>query len=87
MSSAQLVKMEDEEVEESQEISSMVNFLLANKNKIMQICMAADDQLDFEKFDEIYQNLLQKNIASALDASMRITILILDILDTNNITS
>lgn len=63
----------------------MVNFLIANKTKIMQLCLEDDRNLDLVKFDVIFQNIIQNNIRTALEASIRITAVILDILDVNKI--
>lgn len=67
------------------EISSMVSFMSANRNKIMQICLDDDKNLDLSLFEMIFQNIIENNIRSALVASTRITVIIFNILDVNNI--
>lgn len=66
------------------ETSSMVNFLIANRSKLMQLCMNDDRTLSLCAFDIIFQSLLEKDIVTATSKSMRITALLLDILEANN---
>ena len=61
----------------------MVNFLSANKNKIMQVCLEEDKNLDLNKFELIFQSVIRNDNITALAASTRITALIFDILDAN----
>lgn len=68
-----------------EEISSMVNFLIANRSKIMQICMGSDKNLDLDTFDLIFQKIVEKDITTALTVNIKVTALILDILDNNKI--
>lgn len=74
-----------EDSRESQEISAMVNFLVANKNKIMQICLEDDKSMELSVFENIFQNVLENKITPALLAGTRVTAIILDLLDVNNI--
>ena len=64
-------------------ILDMVNFLAANKNKIMQICLEEDKNLDLNIFELIFQSIIKNDNRTALAASNRITALIFDILDAN----
>ena len=66
-------------------ILDIVNFLTANKNKIMQICLDEDKNLDLNVFELIFQSIIRNDNRTALDASIRITSLIFDILDANKI--
>lgn len=63
----------------------MVNFLVANRSKFVQICLDDDKNLDLKTFDFIFQSIIDNNIRTALDASVRVTAVILYILDVNKI--
>lgn len=64
-------------------ISPMINFMTANKKKIMQVCLDDDMLLDLMKFDEVFEHIMNDKIDCALVCSKRITAIILDILDYN----
>lgn len=66
-------------------ISPMVNFLIAHREKIMQICLAEDKNLDLKKFDIIFRNIVNDDILSAMMNNTRLTTLIIKILDINKI--
>lgn len=75
---------------ESAEISStssmtVVGFLSANRSKLMQYCLIEDENLDLDRFDSVYHSLINGDIRTALNASVRTTALLVDILKVNNI--
>lgn len=69
---------------ESPESSSIVVFLNANRSKLMQMCME-EDQIDLNTFDTIFKSLMEGDTITALNASVRTTVLLLDIIQSNNI--
>lgn len=79
--------VDDLEACEESEISAMVNFLVANRNKIMQVCLEDDKSLQLDTFNMVLQRIIENDIRSALVGSTRITALILDILDVNKINT
>lgn len=68
-------------------ISAMVNFLVANRGKFVQICLEDDKNLDLDKFDFIFHKIMENEIRTAFEASIRITTIILNILDVNKIAT
>lgn len=66
-------------------ILSKINFLIANKNKLMQRCLQDDKTLDLKLFEIVFHAIMENKITTALGASIRLTAIILDILDINNI--
>lgn len=71
--------------EEEPEISSMVNFLEANRVKLMQVCLEDKRDLDLEVFQFVFQKIMENDIKTAYNANKRITAIIINILDLNNI--
>lgn len=63
---------------------SMVNFLVANRSKLMQLCLDDNRNLGVDGFYTIFQSLIANDIATALKRSLRTTVLLVDILDINN---
>lgn len=72
-------------IDGSCEISSIVNFLITNKSKLVQLCLDDDKMLDLKKFDIVFYSILNNNIMTALTTSTRITTMIFNILDINKI--
>lgn len=70
----------------SEDISPIVSFLVANRNKLMQICLETCRDLTLEKFDFILQKIMMNDYRTALITSKQTTVLILDILDINKIS-
>lgn len=65
----------------------MVNFLMANKSKLMQLCMDDNSKLNLDDFYTIFESIINKDVATAVSKSIRTTALLLDILDVNNIVN
>lgn len=82
-------KLDDDEEEDASSfdnsISPMVNFLVANRNKLMQICLDTFKNLDLEQFDYLLQKIMENDFRTALTTNKRTTVLILEILDANKI--
>lgn len=63
----------------------MVNFLVANREKLMQICLEENKNLDLKIFENLFQNIIANNITAAFNIDKKQTVIILSILDANKI--
>lgn len=70
---------------ERNDLSSMVNFMITNKNKLVQLCLENNTTMDLYKFDQIFNSILYNDIDSAFNVDAKITAVILNIFDRNNI--
>lgn len=75
----------DVELFSGDNISPMVNFLITNRNKLVQICLEKFKNFNLEEFDIILQSIMKNDYRTALTVSKKTTALILEILDVNKI--